>query len=251
MPIFGQESKEMQTQAIAEGAFEFSGARPETLTGASEYTLTTIVCDITGSVIGFEDILLKAIKDSVSLCKRSAAADNLLVRYVNFAERVEEVHGFQLLRSFDPQRDYSNLRCGGNTALFDAVYESITATNAYAKTLTDKDFTVNGVIFIPTDGDDNASRIAKQPSDIKDAVIQAMRDEYLESLVIILIGVNAKRCSKYLDRFHQEAGLTQFVNIEDFQDDSTGARLAGFISKSTSSQSQALGTGGPSQSLSF
>lgn len=251
MPIFGQESKEMQTQAIAGGAFEFSGARPETLTGASEYTLTTIVCDVTGSVQGSEDVLLKAIKDSVLLCKRSTATDNLLVRYVNFAEDVREVHGFQLLRSLDPQKDYPDLECGGDTALFDAVYESVMATNAYAKTLTDKDFDVNGVIFVLTDGVDNVSIKARHPSVIREAIVQVMEDKYLESLVIILIGVNAKRCAKHLDHFRKEATLAQFVNIEDFQDDDTGARLAGFISKLTSSQSQALKTGAPSQSLSF
>ncbi len=251
MPIFGQESIEMQTQAIAGGAFEFSGARPETLTGASEYTLTTTVCDITGSVQGFEDVLLKAIKDSVSLCKQSGAVDNLLVRYTNFAEEVKEVHGFQLLRSLNPEEDYQDLECGGDTAVFDATEEAIMATNAYAKTLTDKDFTVNGVIFVITDGVDNVSRKVGHPSVIKESITQVMEDGYLESLVVILIGVNAKRYAKYLDRFYKEAGLSQFVNIEDFQDDEIGARLAGFISKSTSSQRQSLGTGGPSRSLSF
>ena len=250
MPIFGQKSDEMQVQSIAGGAFEFSGAKPETL-GAAEYTLVAIVADVTGSVQGFEDVLLKAIKDAATGCQKCAGADNLLLRYVNFATDVQEIHGFQPLRSFDPQADYPNLRCGGNTALFDAVYESVTAMNAYAKTLTDNDFAVNGIIFVTTDGDDNASRRAKDPSAVRDAIRKAMQDEHMESLVTILIGVNTDDCKEYLDRFHQEAGITQFVDIKDFRDDKTGARLAGFISKSVSSQSQALGTGGPSQSLSF
>ncbi len=250
MPVFGQDSDEMQVQSIGGGAFEFSGAKPETL-GATEYTLVTIVCDRTGSVSGFEAVLLTTIKNTALGCQKCPEADNLLLRYVTFADDITEVHGFQPLRSLDPKVDYPELRCNGSTALYDAVYESVSAMNAYAKTLTDNDFAVNGIVFVITDGDDNASRRAKDPTDVGNAITQALQDEYLESFLTILVGVNASDCKRHLDRFHSEAGITQFINIDDFHSDKTGARLAGFISKSISSQSQALGTGGPSQSLSF
>ncbi len=81
------------------------------------------------------------------------------------------------------------------TALYDAVNESISATNAYAKILTDE-------------------------------------------------------CSHWLDEFHKEAGLSQYMDIREF-DAAKGAKLAEFISKSTSAQSQSLGTGGGSEILTF
>ena len=45
-------------------------------------------------------------------------------------------------------------------------------------------------------------------------------------------------------------GFTQYVAIAD-ANATTIAKLGDFVSRSISSQSQALGTGGPSQSLTF
>ena len=50
--------------------------------------------------------------------------------------------------------------------------------------------------------------------------------------------------------FKHEAGFQQFVSIKKATEKEL-AKLGGFISKSISSQSQALGSGGVSQSLTF
>jgi hypothetical protein len=50
--------------------------------------------------------------------------------------------------------------------------------------------------------------------------------------------------------FHQEAGFTQYVELDN-ADTKTLARLAEIVSRSISAQSQALGTGGASQPLVF
>lgn len=42
------------------------------------------------------------------------------------------------------------------------------------------------------------------------------RDEYLESLLAILIGVNADDCSDWLDEFHKEAGKILLKNLTLF-----------------------------------
>lgn len=237
----------MQVHAIDGGAFQFSAVRPEDL-GAAEYTLVSIVTDTTGSVAGFEGTLRNAVVDAVHACGKSPRADNLLVRFVTFNTAIDEVHGFKTLRQIDPQKDYSPFRCDGMTALYDAVKESISATNEYARVLTDNDFDVNGIVFIITDGMDNRSRHNR--ADIAKTIQHIKRDEYLESLLAILIGVNADDCADWLDEFHQEAGLSQYVDIREF-DATKGAKLAEFISKSTSMQSQSLGTGGPSETLTF
>lgn len=248
MPVFeptGDQS--MQFHALEGGAFQFSGVRPEDL-GAAEYTLVTIVTDTTGSVAGFETTLRNAVIDAVRACEKSPRADNLLVRFVTFNTSVNEVHGFKTLRQIDPQKDYQPFRCDGATALYDATKEAIGATDAYAKVLTDNDFDVNGIIFILTDGADNQSKCNR--TDIATAIRNVKRNEYLESLIVILIGVNAAGCAQWLDEFHQEAGLSQYVDISAF-DAAKGAKLAEFISKSTAAQSQSLGTGGPSDILKF
>ena len=249
MPVFGSGNGNngMEFHAIDGGTFQFSAVRPEDL-GAAEYTLVTIVTDVTGSVAGFEKILRNAVIEAVRACGKSPRADNLLVRFVTFNDKIKEVHGFKTLRQIDAQKDYKPFKCDGSTALYDAVKESISATNEYAKILTQNDFDVNGIIFIVTDGADNASRANR--ADIAAAIQQVKRDEHLESLLVILIGVNAVACSQWLNEFYQEAGLSQYVDIRDF-DATKGAKLAEFISKSASMQSKSLGTGGASQPLTF
>lgn len=237
----------MQFHALDGGAFQFSAVRPEEL-GAAEYTLVTIVTDVTGSVAGFEQPLRNAVIDAVRACEKSPRADNLLVRFVIFNTTIQEVHGFKTLRQINPTRDYQPFRCDGSTALYDATREAILATNAYARVLTENDFDVNGIIFVVTDGMDNQSRSKR--GDVAKAIQKVKQDEYLESLIVILIGVNASQCSRELDQFHKDAGLSQYVDITAF-DASRGAKLAEFISKSTSAQSQSLGTGGPSDILKF
>jgi len=229
--------------------FQYSAARLETL-GATEYTLVTIITDVSGSVAGFKDDLEKCLKEITMACSKSPRADNLLLRLLTFNSRVDEVHGYKLLMNCNPD-DYNGvLRCGGNTALYDASYNGIEAALAYGKTLTDNDFAVNAIIFVMTDGDDNDSTyLAKH---VKESLDKAMKNESLESLVSILIGVNVKdpHMLQYLEDFKKEAGFTQFVAIDEATKNKL-AKLAEFVSKSISSQSQSLGSGGPSKPISL
>ena len=53
-----------------------------------------------------------------------------------------------------------------------------------------------------------------------------------------------------LDRFFKEAALTQKIDVGAATPEAL-AKLGNFVSESISSQSQALGTGAPSQALNF
>ncbi|HVI40675.1 MAG TPA: hypothetical protein VM577_08445, partial [Anaerovoracaceae bacterium] len=112
------------------------------------------------------------------------------------------------------------------------------------------DLSVNGIVIVVTDGMDNTSISTK--NSVRDALKLAVTDETLESLVSILVGVNVQQStvSSFLQSFKDEAGFTQYVEL-DKADSKTLAKLADWVSKSISAQSQALGTGGPSKSLSF
>jgi len=106
-------------------------------------------------------------------------------------------------------------------------------------------------VFVITDGDDNGSKTSRKM--VKDALADAKRKEALESIMPVLVGVNTDATTglnSYLEEFKDEAGFQQYVAIPDATEKEL-AKLGGFISKSFSSQSQALGTGGPSQSLTF
>lgn len=233
------------TQSTASG-FGFSAVRPETL-GAVEYTLVTLVLDKTGSVSSFASELFAVKQTVVDACKKSPRSENLLLRVLEFNSRIDEVHGFVPLASIDSAQ-YVVPDCTGVTALYDATVSAVSATRAYGKALADQDYLANGLVIVVTDGGDNASRMTA--ADVKNEISKAVQSEQMESLRTILVGVNAGAVSDTLDSFQKEAGFDQYVEIERASAQVL-ARLADFVSRSISSQSQSLGTGGPSQALSF
>jgi hypothetical protein len=234
------------------GNFQFSAVRIEDL-GATEYTLVTIVCDISGSVSPFADELLKCIISIVGACKKSPRAENLLLRLLLFNHDLYEIHGFINLADIKPN-EYDPLDPDSMTALFDATYDAVGATLEYSKRLVDQDFDCNGAVYIITDGMDNRSSMT--PTSIKEKVVGATMKEEIESLITILValhdpaGIYEAEVKKALERFHKEANLTQFLDIGEATPGKL-AKLANFVSESISSQSQALGTGAPSQTLNF
>ena len=228
--------------------FKFSGVRTNRL-GATEYTLVTIATDSTGSVCGFEADLRKAEITAVEACKKSPRANNLLLRLVRFStffpSGVEEVHGFKPLSEIDTAT-YPAIVPQGMTPLCDVAFSSVGATNAYAEKLWASDFQSNGIVFVNTDGGDNES--SATPAMIRKEVERAVKGEHIESLVTVLVGINAAQYKSELERFQREAGFTQYIDVGDVSKGKL-AKLAAFVSQSVSSQSQALGTGGPSQSI--
>jgi len=245
MPKFNN----LQTiQVPGSGHFQFSAIRPDAL-GATEYTLVTIVVDITASVASFSDALLDSVKSVIKACQRSPRVDNLLVRLVLFNSNRQELHGFVPLAQIDAD-GYKPLRCGGMTALYDAVYDAVAATNTYAQTLFAQDFEVNAAIYIITDGMDNCSTI--KPADIAAQVQRAIKQECLETLITVLVGVDTRNAgvSAHLQLFKDEAQLSQFVDVADASAANL-AKLGQFVSHSISLQSQALNTGAGVPSLSF
>ncbi len=238
------DDKNMAAGTVA--GFGFSGVRIETL-GATEYTLVTLVLDKTGSVISFADELFSVKKTVVEACRKSPRSDYLLLRVVEFNSNVDEVHGFKPLTEINAA-DYATPQCGGMTALNDAVFSAVGATNAYGKQLADQDYLANAIVIIATDGDDNASRT--RSADLRAEVQKAITGEHLESLRTVLVGINAGQCRPMLEAFKNDAGLDQYVDVADASPQRL-AKLADFVSRSISAQSQSLGTGGPSQALTF
>lgn len=245
MPRLGDD---METHRIG-GNFTFSGARISNL-GATEYTLSTIMVDTTGSIMGHEGALLDMLVAAVQACQKSPRSDNLLLRVCTFSSSypngVNEVHGFKPLADIN-LADYPPFRVYGSTPLCDACYSAIGATNAYGKQLVDQDFLVNAISFVITDGEENASTAT--PAMVKAEAAKSVSGEVLELHVSVLIGiVTSGSSAPALQRFQQEAGITQFIDAGDVTKGKL-AKLAAFVSQSVSSQSQSLGTGGPSQNI--
>jgi len=236
----------LDTKKLTGSHYGYSATTIENL-GATEYTLATILVDVSISVQGFKNELEKCIQSIVEACKSSPRANNLLIRLIAFSSNIEEIHGFKMLDNCKSD-DYKNiLNIHGSTALFDASKNAILATNDYAKSLYDNDFSVNGIVFILTDGGDNESTSTSK--NVKDAIDKCGSDEKLESLITVLVGVGVGKYSTtttYLSDFQKDAVLSQYVEI-DKTDANTFVKLAGFVSKSISLQSKSLGVLSSSQ----
>lgn len=250
MPKLGDLNADLEQQKLPTGNFQFSAQRISDL-GATEYTLATVVVDVSGSTEPFRPEMLACIKKVLESCKYSPRSDNLMFRLVRFSNKVEEVHGFKLLENCnaDDYDDALNVP-GGMTALCDASCNGVEATSVYGKDLLKQDFSVNGIVVVITDGVENISKNTVKT--LNKMFKQAVSDENLESLVSILVGVNIldSAVKQTLEDFYREAGFTQYVDVGEATAKKL-AKLAEFVSKSISSQSQALGTGGPSQQLTF
>lgn len=238
---------EVDTHNFA-GNFTFTAARIAHL-GATEYTLVDIEVDMSSSVDSFLSDLIAMVEMAIESCRKSPRSDNLLVRVAAFSSRFKqgtsEVHGFIPLADIKPDA-YKSLKTGGMTPLNDACFTGIGAMNAYGKMLADQDFLANGITFVITDGEENASMATTTM--VREEAAKATKAEVLESHLSILIGINASGSAAALTRFQQEAGITQFLDAGQATKGKL-AKLAAFVSQSVSSTSQSLGTGGPSQNI--
>src|SRR5262245_38756626 len=99
--------------------------------GATEYTIATIVADVSGSTADFIFEMESAITRIVQACKFSPRADNLLLRLVAFDDSLSELHGFKLLENCHPA-DYGGRPCsGGSTALYGSPEKPIAPTTRH------------------------------------------------------------------------------------------------------------------------
>lgn len=247
MPVFAKGS--MDIHKIGGSAYGFSARRIDEL-GASEYTLSLIIVDVSGSVSSFRKDIEAAVKAVVRSCRQSPRADNMMLRLVVFDDDVTEIHGFKPLSECH-ENDYEGvIKIGGMTALYDAAYNGVLSATQYGQALTKQDFDVNAAVFVITDGMDNRSKVSRDM--VAQAFATAVSSEALESVVSVLIGVNtqADGLNDYLRDLQAEAGFSQYVSIGKASAKEL-AKLGGFVSRSVSSQSQALGTGSAGPSLVF
>lgn len=229
-------AEDMQTGAIPGlSGYNFSAVRTERL-GESEYTLVTLALDTSGSVASFRDLLIDTVKKAIDACRKSPKQANILVRVLTFSTKVEEIHGFKPLAEID-NTVYDNIRVYGQTALFDACASAIGAMTEYGRVLGKQDFGVNGILFVITDGDDNASTYSA--GTVKTMATEAVSGEVLESFRSVLVGINAAALKIYLENFQRNAGLTEYLDAGDATPGNL-AKLAAFVSRSVSSSASGV-----------
>jgi len=246
-----KEVPEMET-LITGGGFGFSVTKEEL--ESTEYTLVVIAIDTSPSVSSFKDALLQALKNAVIGCQSSSRVDYILLRVVLFNSDLTEVHGFIPVDSIDPD-GYEEFKCRNLTALHDVIGEAVDSTLIYGKQLRDSDYTVNGCVYIVSDGLDNDSS-KYDVNALKALIEEATQSEKLGSLLSVLVGVNSdghsdgKRIGDILEKLQIDVGISQYVDIGKAGPKEL-AMLGGHMSKSINSHSQRVKSGGVSQPVPF
>lgn len=236
MPVLNQQVVGVKTP----NNYHFTATKISDL-GSNEYTLVSIICDVSSSVSRFRNELEACIRAVRESCERSSRSDNLLLRLCRFNSRLSEVHGFRELVTIDPDEYRDFLETSGCTALYEAAFEGIDATATYGKTLCTRGLSANAIVFVITDGQDNASK--RCPDHIRQLCTRIWSEEQLESLVTVLVGVNTDHSvGNYLTDFRDKAGIDHYIDMGQATPDSL-AKLAAFMSRSISLTSVSLGTG--------
>lgn len=233
--------------SVKVAAYNFSNINVNNL-GADSYTLCGIILDHSGSVAGFAPDIETCVQNVIKGCQKAPRADNMLVRMLKFNSIVEQVHDFKLLNDCAPNTYNKILSPGGCTSLFDASVDIIESVANAGKELQAQEYKVNGIVTIVTDGCDYGSKHTL--NSVKKAIEKARKEECLESILVILIGVNITdhEVSQRLKEFETAGGVDQYIEI-DKADPNTFAKISGFIVSNVSSQSQSLGSGTASKPI--
>lgn len=234
------------------GHFGFSGVTPGDLPN-DEYTLVVLADDVSPSTAHLRDDSCKVKQQIIQSCRKSPRSENLLLRLTHFGSKIKETHGYKPLSEIDENQYVPEKTIGHSTKLYDATFDAVSSVLEYSTRLYEQnDITSNAIVFVITDGMDIDS--AMGPDSIKKLLKDSRIGEKIESIIVVLIGIfttaDAQQIDVYLQDFKKEAGLDQYVSAGDATPQKL-AKLANFVSQSISSQSQALGSGGPSQLLTF
>lgn len=221
--------------AITGGGYSFTAQDLGSL-GATEYTLATIVVDISSSVSAYRVDIENTIKAIVSSLRNSPRAEHLMVRILLFNSSVTELHGFKELANINESDYDGSIHPSGMTALYDATHGGIDATISYGKTLADSGYPVNGIVYIITDGDDNAS--SRQPNHVASLINTVWTSEVLEGMTTVLIGLGSS-LSGSISRFETEGNLTHSLVFSDASVDNLN-KLGNFVQQSVLMMSSSL-----------
>ena len=247
----------MKIEIPDNSAFGFSAVDPEDMVNPEdEYTLVSLAEDVSPSTSNCRVAMCEGMKVLNLASKRDPRSDKVMVHSAKFGARIEETHGFKPVNDID-ENDYTpSSSIGGSTCLYDAIFNAVSACATYAEILDKSDIGTNAIVFVLTDGMDNNSTVG--PQTIIDKLSDIRMKEVLESIKIIVLGFHdpnaadyeKNQVKEYLEKLTKELSLDQYVDIGAMTPE-TAAKVFGFVSKSISSQSQHLGTGGPSQNLTF
>ncbi len=125
--------------------------------GTADATLVSIVLDMSGSMSGHRTAVIDAYNTMLRALSGAKAATSILVSTWAFADGPTLLSSYEAV-SAKPKLTSTVYRPGGGTALYDAVLGAMTGLVAYGQKLWDEGIPTRRVLFVLSDGEDNASR---------------------------------------------------------------------------------------------
>jgi len=154
-----------------------------------EVILLGIAMDISGSVSGFERELNEAFRDFTEELQKSHAAPKIMVKVVEFGQKVYEKTGYVPLSQLDPKAMHFKPRDGA-TCLYAAAKRIVESTVDYREQLEKTGINVKVLLFIITDGDDNVP--TTKPKEVADILDELAKEERnIMAFDTILFGVGS------------------------------------------------------------
>lgn len=211
---------------------DFGNFDPESI--QTDETINAVfIVDTSGSIVDYVKELNNAFNDFTETMQKSHIAPKLFVSIIEFNEKVTATSGFQPISAI-PKMNFAR-RLGGATALYDGVLTGVKNALDYRQNLENSGIETKTLVFVITDGGDNAS---KNPAhSVKIILDKLKKDERSAfSFTSVLFGVgNAQE----FEAAYREMGIDHLARIGN-----SGAeikKMIGFISQSISSISAGKG----------
>lgn len=199
-----------------------------------------VINDISPSISSYETTMNTVSRDVfIGDLKKSHRKDEILIKAINFNEKVHHVSGF--LPIVNLSDDYLDVKGSGRgTALYQAVLEGLEHAIAYRKDLEDQGIEVRTAIFISTDGQDNSSS-RDVPDKIKKIIEDLRKNEaWASTFTINMLGVGTPH---YFEEACTEMGLDHKKCLVTVGNSASEIRKQmGVVSQSVSSSSGSAAT---------
>lgn len=125
--------------------------------GASDATLVSVVLDMSGSMEPHRKDVIDAYNAMIRSLSGAKAATSILVSTWAFEDKARLLSSFEAVES-KPRLTQAVYAPSGTTALYDAVLGAMTGLVAYGQRLWDEGVPTRRVLFVLSDGEDNASK---------------------------------------------------------------------------------------------
>jgi uncharacterized protein YegL len=206
---------------------------------ADDLILVTLLIDKSGSVEQFVDDLKQALDGFVNEIAKSHVSDRVLVQTILFNEKPEIVHGFKPITEVAP----FSINTRGMTAMYDATRFALANAIDYKNDLTQQGLTAKSLVFILTDGADNASK--SKPIELRKIINDIYTNEqFSNEFTIMAFGLGD---AANFEQIFLGMGIKKDLIATVGVDAKSLRSMIGFISSSVSSS----GSGSVPTSVSF